>query len=151
MPSLTTYFYIITERSIKLLSSVMLISTNRIKVLRLWLTCFEDWPISILTLARRMLKKKKRNIIVCWKAFLSLPPPAPLAFLSRLRFPFPSLSNVCHASYFPACLLLSLYCVFTECIQWKWILKLNQINQTQLQLFQWKQCQNWNQKLNCWQ
>ena len=43
--SLTTYFEMITERSIKLLSSVMLISANRIKVLRLWLTCFEDGPI----------------------------------------------------------------------------------------------------------
>ena len=27
------------------------VSTNRIKVLRLWLTCFEDWPIRILTFA----------------------------------------------------------------------------------------------------
>ena len=27
------------------------VSTNRIKVLRLWLTCFEHWPIRILTFA----------------------------------------------------------------------------------------------------
>ena len=33
-------FLTITERSIKLLSNVMLISTNRIKVLRLWLDMF---------------------------------------------------------------------------------------------------------------
>ena len=33
----------------------------------------------------------------------SLPPGAPLAFLSRLKLPFPSLSNACHAGpEFPA-------------------------------------------------
>ena len=73
----------ITERSIKLLSSVMLISANRIKVLRLWLTCFEDWPIRILTFAWWMLKT--RNTMVSWHAFPSLPPRAPLVFLSRLN------------------------------------------------------------------
>ena len=69
----------ITERSIKLLSSVML-STNWIKVFRL---CFEDWPIRILTFAWWMLKA--RNTIVSWQAFPSLPPHAHLAFLSCLN------------------------------------------------------------------
>ena len=55
----------ITERSIKLLSSVMLISANRIKVLRLWLTCFEDWPIRILTFA--WWRVKTRNTMVSWQ------------------------------------------------------------------------------------
>ena len=84
----------ITVRSIKLLSSVMLISTNRIKVLRLWLTCFEDWPIRILTFTWWMLKT--RNTMVSWQAFSSLPPRAPLAFLSRLKLPFFPLSNACY-------------------------------------------------------
>ena len=87
----------ITERSIKLLSSVMLISANRIKVLRLWLTCFEDGPIRILTFAWWMLKTRKT--MVSWQAFPSPPPRAPLAFLSHLKLPFPSLSNACHAGY----------------------------------------------------
>ena len=75
----------------KLISSVILISTNRIKVLRLWLTCFEDWPIRILTFAWWMLKT--RNTMVSWQAFPSLPPRAPLTFLLRLKLPFPSLST----------------------------------------------------------
>ena len=151
----------ITERSIKLLSSVMLISANRIKVLRLWLTYFEDWPIRILTFAWWMLKTRNTMVswqvacaaggIVWWKFWrrsrdpkkkgvgtrrfrswrlrrqLSLdwysgsaaksPSPstqyrqlcrlpgrrflpslrAALAFLSRPKLPFPSLSNACHA------------------------------------------------------
>ena len=87
----------ITERSIKLLSRVMLISANRIKVSRLWLTCFEDRPIRILTFAWWMLKTRKT--MVSWQAFPSLPPRAPLAFLSHLKLPFPSLSNACHAGY----------------------------------------------------
>ena len=29
-------------------------------------------------------------------------PRAPLSFLSRLKLPFPSLSNACHAGYFPS-------------------------------------------------
>ena len=37
--------------------------------------------------------------MVSWQAFLSLPPRAPLAFLSRLKLPFPSLSNARHAGY----------------------------------------------------
>ena len=37
--------------------------------------------------------------MVSWQAFPSLPPCAPLAFLSRLKLPFPSLSNACHAGY----------------------------------------------------
>ena len=95
--SLTTYFSMITERSIKLLSSVMLISANRIKVWRLWLTCFEDGPIRILTFARWMLKTRKT--MASWQAFPSFPPRAPLAFLSHLKLPFSSLSNACHAGY----------------------------------------------------
>ena len=79
----------ITERSIKLLSSVMLISANRIKVWRLWLTCFEDGPIRILSFAWWMLKTRKT--MVSWQAFPSLPPRAPLAFLSHLKLPFPRL------------------------------------------------------------
>ena len=79
----------ITERSIKLLSSVMLISAYRIKVWRLWLTCFEDGPIRILTFAWWMLKTRKT--MVSWQAFPSLPPRAPLAFLSHLKLPFPRL------------------------------------------------------------
>ena len=70
-----------TERLIKLLSSVMLISTNQIRVLRLWLTCFEDWPIKILTFAWWMLKTRKTVV------FLSLPPCGPLASLSHLNLP----------------------------------------------------------------
>ena len=100
--SLTTYFQMITERSIKLLSSVMLISANRIKVLRLWLTCFEDRPIRILTFAWWMLKTRKT--MVSWQAFPSLPPRAPLAFPSRPKPPFLSLSNACHAGYPMVCL-----------------------------------------------
>ena len=87
----------ITERSIKLLSSVMLISANRIKVWRLWLTCFEDGPIRILTFAWWMLKTRKT--MVSWQAFPSLPPRAPLAFLPHLKLPFPSLWNACQAGY----------------------------------------------------
>ena len=86
----------------RLLSSVMLISANRIKVLRLWLTCFEDGPIRILTFAWCMLKTKKT--MVSWQAFSSLPPRAPLAFLSHLKLPFPSLSNACHAGYRDQCM-----------------------------------------------
>ena len=37
--------------------------------------------------------------MVSWQAFPSLPPRAPLAFLSHLKLPFPSLSNACHAGY----------------------------------------------------
>ena len=37
--------------------------------------------------------------MVFWQAFPSLPPRAPLAFLSHLKLPFPSLSNACHAGY----------------------------------------------------
>ena len=37
--------------------------------------------------------------MVSWQAFLSLPPRAPLAFLWRLKLPFPSLSNARHAGY----------------------------------------------------
>ena len=37
--------------------------------------------------------------MVSRQAFPSLLPRAPLAFLSRLKLPFPSLSNVCHAGY----------------------------------------------------
>ena len=74
-----------TERSIKLLSSVMLISTNQIRVLRLWLTCFENWPIRILTFAWWMLKTRKT--VVSWQVFLSLPTCRPLASLSRLNLP----------------------------------------------------------------
>ena len=75
----------ITERSIKLLSSVMLISTNQIRVLRLWLTCFEDWPIRILTFAWWMLKTRKT--VVSWQVFLSLPTCRPLTSLSCLNLP----------------------------------------------------------------
>ena len=88
----------ITERSISLLSSVTLISTNRIKVLRLWLTSFEGWPIRILTFAWWMLKT--RNTMFSWQAFPSLPPRVPLAFPSRLKLSFPSLSYACHAGYY---------------------------------------------------
>ena len=80
-----------------LLSSVMLISTNQIKVLRLWLTCFEVWPITILTFACWMLKTRKT--MVSWQAFPSLPPGTPRVFLAPktpFPFPFPSLSNACH-------------------------------------------------------
>ena len=46
-----------------------------------------------------------RKTMVSWQAFPSLLPRAPLAFLSRLKLPFPklpfpSLSNACHAGYF---------------------------------------------------
>ena len=68
----------------KLLNSLMLISTNRIKVLGLWLTCFEDWPNRILTFAWWMLQT--RNTMFSWQAFPSLPPLAPLAFPSRQNF-----------------------------------------------------------------
>ena len=37
--------------------------------------------------------------MVSWQAFPSLPPRAPLALLSHLKLPFPSLSNACHAGY----------------------------------------------------
>ena len=42
--------------------------------------------------------------MVSWQAFPSLLPRAPLAFLSRLKLPFPklpfrSLLNACHAGY----------------------------------------------------
>ena len=37
--------------------------------------------------------------MVSWQAFPSLPPRAPLTFLSHLKLPFPSLSNACHAGY----------------------------------------------------
>ena len=37
--------------------------------------------------------------MVSWQAFPSLPPSAPLAFPSRPKPPFPSLSNACHAGY----------------------------------------------------
>ena len=37
--------------------------------------------------------------MVSWQAFPSLPPRAPLAFLSHLKLPFPFLSNACHAGY----------------------------------------------------
>ena len=37
--------------------------------------------------------------MVSWQTCPSLPPRAPLAFLSRLKLPFPSLSNACHAGY----------------------------------------------------
>ena len=40
--------------------------------------------------------------MVSWQAFSSLPPRAPLAFLSHLKLPFPSLSNACHAGPFPS-------------------------------------------------
>ena len=42
---------------------------------------------------------KTRKTMVSWQAFPSLPPRAPLAFLSHLKLPFPSLSNACHAGY----------------------------------------------------
>ena len=60
-----------------------MLSTNWIKVFRLWLICFEDWPIRILTFAWWMLKA--RNTMVSWQAFPSLPPRAHLAFLSCLN------------------------------------------------------------------
>ena len=46
--------------------------------------------------------------MVSWQAFPSLLPRAPLAFLSRLKLPFPklplpSLSNACHAGYLSQC------------------------------------------------
>ena len=44
-----------------------------------------------------MLISKKA--MVSWQAFPSLLPRAPLVFLSRLKLPFPSLSNACHAGY----------------------------------------------------
>ena len=62
------------------------------------MTCFEDGPIRILTFAWWMLKTRKT--MVSRQAFPSLPPCAPLAFLSHLKLPFPSLSNACHAGYF---------------------------------------------------
>ena len=39
--------------------------------------------------------------MVSWRVFPSLPPHVPLAlaFLSRLKLPFPPLSNTCHAGY----------------------------------------------------
>ena len=42
--------------------------------------------------------------MVSWQAFPSLPPwvPLALAFLSRLKLPFPPLSNTCHAGYHTA-------------------------------------------------
>ena len=77
----------ITERSIKLLSSVMLISTNQLKILRLWLTCFEDWQIRILTFAWSMLKTRKT--MVSWQAFPSLPSRAPPYLSLAPKTPFP--------------------------------------------------------------
>ena len=115
--SLTTYLQMITERSIKLLSSVMLISANWIKLLRLWLTCFEDGPIRILTFAWWMFKTRKT--MVSWQAFPSLPLRAPLAFLSHLKLPFPSLSNACHAGYRDQWGVLNHYYVKNDVNHWK--------------------------------
>ena len=79
----------ITERSIKLLSSVMLISTNRIKVLRLWLTCFEDWKNQDFNICLVDVKNEKCNGLL---AGVSFPPSsrAPRVFLApKTPFPFP--------------------------------------------------------------
>ena len=49
---------------------------------------------------------KTRKTMVSWQAFPSLPPRAPLAFLSPLKLSFPSLSNACLAGYkfsYPLC------------------------------------------------
>ena len=86
----------ITEiTSVKLLSTVML-STDWIKVLRLWLTCFEDWPIRILTIALVDVKIEKYNGLL---AGVSFPPssPSPRVSLVPKQLPFPSLSNAFHA------------------------------------------------------
>ena len=48
--------------------------------------------------------------MVFLQAFPSLPPRALLAFLSRQKLPFPSLSNACHAGYYNIYLIFSWFC-----------------------------------------
>ena len=50
-----------------------------------------------LSFAWWMLKTSKTNGLLA--GVFSLPPRGPLAFLSLLKLPFPSLSNTCHAGY----------------------------------------------------
>ena len=83
--SLTTYFEMITERSIKLLSSVMLISANRIKVLRLWLTCFEDGLIRIFV----DVKNEKNNGLLAGVSLPSFSRAPRVSLAPKTPFPFP--------------------------------------------------------------
>ena len=48
--------------------------------------------------------------MVFLQAFLALPLRAPLAFLSRQKLPFPSLSNDCHAGYYNIYLIFYWFC-----------------------------------------
>ena len=48
--------------------------------------------------------------MVSLQAFPTLPPRAPLAFLSRQKLPFPSLSNACHAGYYNVYLICYWFC-----------------------------------------
>ena len=48
--------------------------------------------------------------MVFLQAFPALPPRPPLAFLSRQKLPFPSLSNACHAGYYSIYLIFYWFC-----------------------------------------
>ena len=48
--------------------------------------------------------------MVFLRAFPALPPRAPLAFLSRQKLPFPSLSNACQAGYYNIYLIFYWFC-----------------------------------------
>ena len=60
---------------------------------------FDSWSFTVVLFLHALLVGGMVKTMVSWQAFLSLPPRAPLAFLWRLKLPFPSLSNARHAGY----------------------------------------------------
>ena len=76
---------------------------------RLFRTCFERQILILFSIVSHKSERSPlmmrgrvhavRDTVACVAGLFSLPPRAPFAFHSRLKPPFPSLSNTWHADY----------------------------------------------------